>query len=315
MQTPSRSRGRYAPKRAPYGLRHWLHRAADGLVVPMPADPRQLLGRGTEYLALSLLTILFAAPILYMFVGSFKPSDEVLAGLAGFIPSDLSFRNYSAVFASLSSSATGYYWQFMAVSVAVASIVVAGGLVVNSMAGYALSRLEWSGRDMVFTLVILLSLVPFESVAVPLFYMFDSQRNTVYIQALPFVANAFSVYQFHTFFSGIPRAIEEAARIDGAGPWTILFRIIYPMSKPVFASVAILTFLTQWGQFLWPVLMVDDPALRPLPLEISVFQGQQPPDWGQIMAFGVLLVLPVLMVFLLFQRWFVQSVASTAVKG
>jgi multiple sugar transport system permease protein len=87
------------------------------------------------------------------------------------------------------------------------------------------------------------------------------------------------------------------------------------MSKPAFASVAILTFLTQWGSFLWPVLMVSDPSVRPLPLEMSVFQGQQPPDWGQILAFGVLLVLPVLIVFAFFQRWFVQGVANSAVKG
>ena len=87
------------------------------------------------------------------------------------------------------------------------------------------------------------------------------------------------------------------------------------MSKPAFASVAILTFLTQWGSYLWPVLMVSDPSVRPLPLEMGVFSVQQPVDWGQILAFGVLLVLPVLIVFAFFQRWFIQGVASSAVKG
>lgn len=195
----------------------------------------------------------------------------------------------------------------MGVSLLVAFVVVTGGLFINSMAAYGLSRLRWRGREAVFTLVLLLMLVPFESVAVPLFYLFNDQRNTLFIQALPFVANAFSVYQFHTFFRSIPPSIEEAARLDGAGPWRTFFAIIVPMSKPAFASVAILTFLTQWGSFLWPVLMVSDPSVRPLPLEMSVFQGQQPPDWGQILAFGVLLVLPVLIVFVFFQRWFVQG--------
>jgi multiple sugar transport system permease protein len=183
------------------------------------------------------------------------------------------------------------------------------------MAAYGLTRLRWRGQGAVFTLVLLLMLVPFEAVAVPLFYMFNEQRNTIYIQAVPFIANAFSVYQFATFFRAIPPSIEEAARIDGAGPWRTFFAIVVPMSRPVFASVAILTFLTQWGSFLWPVLMVSDPSVRPLPLEMSVFQGQQPVDWGQILAFGVLLVLPVLIVFAFFQRWFVQGVASSAVKG
>lgn len=271
--------------------------------------------RIVDYTVLSVLSLVFALPVLYLLIGSLKPSDQVLAGLSGFLPTDLSFHNYAAVLRSLSSDSTGYFWRFMAVSLMVACIVVAGGLVVNSMAAYALSRLRWRGRKLVLTLVLLLMLIPFESVAVPLFYLFDGQRNTVWIQAMPFIANAFSIYQFHTFFRAIPAGIEEAARIDGAGPWRILFRIVYPMSKPAFASVAILTFLTQWGSFLWPVLMVDDPAVRPLPLEMSVFQGQQPPDWGQILAFGVLLVLPVLIVFAFFQRWFIQGVASSAVKG
>jgi multiple sugar transport system permease protein len=273
------------------------------------------LRRTVDYAVLSVLSIIFALPVIYMFLGSFKPSDQVLNGLSGFAPTDLSLDNYAAVMDSLDSDSTGYFWRFMVVSLVVACVVVAGGLIVNSMAAYGLSRLRWRGRESVFTLVLLLMLVPFESVAVPLFYMFNGQRNTVFIQALPFIANAFSIYQFHTFFRSIPPSIEEAARIDGAGPWRTLFAIIIPMSKPAFASVAILTFLTQWGSFLWPVLMVSDPSVRPLPLEISVFQGQQPPDWGQILAFGVLLVLPVLVVFAFFQRWFVQGVASSAVKG
>jgi multiple sugar transport system permease protein len=157
-------------------------------------------------------------------------------------------------------------------------------------------------------------LIPFESVAVPLFHMFNGRRNTLRIQALPFIANAFAIYRFHTFFRRIPKSIEEAARLDGAGPWRTFFAITVPMSKSVFASVAMLTFLTQWGFFLWPVLMVSAPSVRPLPLEISVFQGQQPPDWGQILAFGVLLVLPVLMLFAFFQCWFVQGVAGSGVR-
>lgn len=239
----------------------------------------------------------------------------MLSGLTGFLPTHLSLDNYRAVLDAFDSDATGYLWRFMGVSLFLSTVVVLGGLVVNSMAAYGLTRLRWRGQGAVFTLVLLLMLVPFEAVAVPLFYLFNDQRNTLAIQAVPFLANAFSVYQFATFFRAIPPSIEEAARIDGAGPWRTFFAIVVPMSKPVFASVAILTFLTQWGSFLWPVLMVSDPAVRPLPLEMSVFQGQQPVDWGQVLAFGVLLVLPVLIVFAFFQRWFVQGVAASAVKG
>ncbi|MFJ3309025.1 carbohydrate ABC transporter permease [Streptomyces sp. NPDC086549] len=277
--------------------------------------PNRRLRRLADYTVLGVLAFVFVLPVLYLLLGSLKPSDEVLNGLTGFLPTHLSFDNYAHVLDALNSDSTGYFWRFMGISLLVAFVVVTGGLFVNSMAAYGLSRLKWRGREAVFTLVLLLMLVPFESVAVPLFYLFNDQRNTVFVQAVPFIANAFSVYQFHTFFRSIPPSIEEAARLDGAGPWRTFFAIIVPMSKQVFASVAILTFLTQWGSFLWPVLMVSDPSVRPLPLEMSVFQSQQPPDWGQILAFGVLLVLPVLVVFVFFQRWFVQGVAGSAVKG
>lgn len=271
--------------------------------------------RTLDYLVMTVITLVFAAPIIYMFIGSFKPSDKVLNGLAGFIPEDLSLQNYAGVFARFDDPSTGYFWRFFVVSLIVTVVAVAGGLVINSLAAYSFARLQWRGKNFVFAAVIALVILPFEAIAVPLFYMLNGQRNTVFVQFLPFIANAFAIYLFYTFFINLPKQVEEAARIDGAGPWKTFFYIVVPMSKPVFASVTILTFLAVWASFLWPVLMVSDPAARPLPLALSVFQGQPPYDWGQIMAFGVMMVLPVLIVFLIFQRWFVQSVASSGLKG
>lgn len=268
-----------------------------------------------DYVVLVIVAALFVAPIAYMVIGSFKPSAEVLDGMAGFIPKDLSLDNYRGVFARFSSPSTGYFANFYLTSTIVSVVIVAGGLVVNSLAGYALARLQWKGRNLVLGIVVLVVILPFEAIAVPLFYLLNDYRNTYYVQFIPFVANAFSIYLFYTFFIGIPRQIQEAARIDGAGPWKTFFLIIVPMSKPVFASVTILTFLAAWSSFLFPVMVIDQPQYRPLPLAISVFKAEPPTDWGQIFAFGVLLVLPVVIVFLLFQRWFVQSVASSGLKG
>jgi multiple sugar transport system permease protein len=273
------------------------------------------LRRALDYAVMLVITAFFVAPIVYMFIGSLKPTDRVLDGLGGFSPSHLSFDNYSGVMDRFNNDSTGHFWRFYLTSIIVSGVVVIGGLVINSMAAYALARLRWVGRDWVLLGVILLVILPFEAIAVPLFYLLNDYRNTLYVQFLPFVANAFSVYLFYTFFAGLPKQLDEAARVDGAGAWATYRRIVVPMSKPVFASVAILTFLSSWGSFLWPVLMVDKPSVRPLPLEISVFQGQPPFDWGQIFAFGVLMVIPVLLVFLLFQRWFVESVASSGLKG
>jgi multiple sugar transport system permease protein len=267
------------------------------------------------YLALTLLALVFVAPVAYLVVGSLKPSGDVIDGLAGFVPKDASLANYTGMLDRFSSPATGYFRDFYLTSLLVTAVVVLGGLLVNSMAAYALARLRWRGRDAALLTVVALTILPFEAIAVPLFYLLNDHRNTYYIQFLPFVASAFSIYLFYSFFVGLPRELEEAARIDGAGTWRTFFRIVVPMSKPVFATVTILTFLTTWGSFLWPVMMVDQPQRRPLPLAIAVFQGQPPYDWGQIFAFGVLMVLPVLVVFLLFQRWFVQSLASSGLKG
>ncbi|WP_164234093.1 carbohydrate ABC transporter permease [Microbacterium hydrocarbonoxydans] len=276
---------------------------------------RSITTRIVEYALLGFFALLFFAPIYYLIVGSLRPGDQVLTGVRGFFPTELSLENYIDVFRRFSNSTTGYLAQFIAVSVIVTAVVVVGGLLVNSLAGYALARMRWKGRSFVLLLVTVLTIIPFEAVALPLYYMLNASRNTIYVQALPFIASAFSIFLFYTFFLGIPHEIEEAARLDGAGPFRTFFTIVVPMSKPAFATVAILTFLAQWGSYLWPVLMVTDTSARPLPLELSVFQAAQPPEWGSVLAFGVIFILPVLIVFLIFQRWFVASIASSAVKG
>jgi multiple sugar transport system permease protein len=177
--------------------------------------------------------------------------------------------------------------------------------------------MQWPGRDRILLVVIALMIIPLEAIAVPLFYEVTllGWRNTYLVQIVPFIANAFSIYLFYTFFLGLPRELEEAAKIDGAGAWRIFFTIIVPNAKAVFAAVAILTFLIQWGSFLWPLMVTNNEDVRPLPLGIASFYSLPPLQWGDIFAFGVMMVAPVLLVFLVFQRWFVKGVATTGVKG
>lgn len=272
--------------------------------------------RALKYALTTAVTLVFFAPIYYLLVGSLKPNDEVLDGFGGFIPKNLSFDNYVHVVSIFDSESTGYFWNFFVSSAIVSVVIVLGGLVVNSMAAYALARLRWRGRNLILGIIILLVILPFEAIAVPLFYLMLDFRNSYFIQYIPFVASAFSIFLFYTFFIGLPSEIQEAARLDGAGPFKVFFSVIVPMSKPVFASVTILTFLAAWNSFLWPVMAIGGDAVdvRPLPLEIVVFFGKVK-NWGEIFAFGVMLVAPVMAVFLSFQRFFIQSVASSAVKG
>ncbi|MGD8933845.1 MAG: carbohydrate ABC transporter permease, partial [Gammaproteobacteria bacterium] len=245
---------------------------------------------------------------------SFKPDDQVLleaGNLRGYFPANISLQNYQDVFHRVP------FLRYLFNSLLITSLIVITGLLVNSLAGYALARLRWPGRDWLLLAIIALMIIPLEAIAVPLFYEVTllGWRDTYLVQIVPFIANAFSIYLFYTFFLGLPGELEEAARIDGAGPWRIFFYIVAPNARPVFATVAILTFLTQWGSFLWPLMVTHSEDVRPLPLGIAAFYTLPPLQWGDIFSFGVMMVSPVLLVFMVFQRWFVQGVATTGVKG
>lgn len=267
-----------------------------------------------SYLSLLLFALLFIAPIIFMLAGSLKPEARVLmeaGGWRAFWPEEVSLTNYRDVFERVA------FTRYLLNSLFITAMIVGPGLLLNALAGYAFARLQWRGRDLLFSLVLAVMIIPLEAIAVPLFYMVSlaGWRDTYLVQILPFIANAFSIFLFYTYFIGLPRELEEAAQIDGAGVLRTFFSIILPNAKPVFASVAILTFLTQWGAFLWPLMVTSGETVRPLPLAISTFHSLPPLQWGDIFAFGVMMVSPVLVVFLLFQRWFVRGVAATGIKG
>ncbi|MGD9000115.1 MAG: carbohydrate ABC transporter permease [Granulosicoccaceae bacterium] len=275
---------------------------------------RRVMAVGLSYAALGVLAVLFVSPILLMVVGSLKPEARVLVEAGShlaFVPGEWDLRNYRDVFERVN------FGRYLFNSLFITGMVVLLGLVVNSMAGYAFARLAWRGRRLLFALLLAVLILPLEAIAVPLFYQVTlfGWRDTYLVQIAPFVANAFSVYLFYTFFLGLPRELEEAARIDGAGVWRTFVTIIVPNCKPVFATVAILTFLIQWAVFLWPLMVTSGDAVRPLPLAIATFYTLPPLQWGDIFAFGVMMVLPILLVFLFFQRWFIRGVVASGIKG
>lgn len=139
--------------------------------------------------------------------------------------------------------------------------------------------------------------------------------NSYHVQIVPFLADAFSIFLFYQFFIGIPKDLEEAALVDGASRFRMYWQIIIPISLPVFSTVAILQFIFKWGMLLWPLMVTRGPEFMPLPLAMNTLYGQAPFLWGDRFAFAALMTLPTLAFFLLFQRWFVQSVASSGVKG
>jgi multiple sugar transport system permease protein len=267
-----------------------------------------------KYVLLTGAAFLILSPLLFMIIGSLKPDEAVLseAGtIKAFVPDSVSLQNYRDVIRRVP------FGRYLFNSIWINGLIVLLGLMVNSTAGYALARLGWSARKRVLAMVIALMVIPFEAIAVPLFFQLSALglRDTYLVQIAPFIANPLSIYLFYSFFLGLPKELEEAARVDGAGVWRTFFSIIVPNAKPVFAAVAIVTFLFSWGSYMWPLLMTSSEAVRPLPLGMATFFSLPPRAWGDILAFGVMLVLPVIAVFALFQRHFVRGIASTGIKG
>jgi multiple sugar transport system permease protein len=225
--------------------------------------------------------------------------------------SGIGIQNYRDVFVQMP------FRRFVFNSVLIVGTIVIVGLTINSMIAYALARLRFKGRGILLSVMIALIIIPLEAVVVPLLLIVNrlGWLDSYHVQIIPFMADPFSIFLFYQFFIGLPKDIEEAALVDGASLFEIYWRIILPLSRPVFATVAILQFLLHWNAFLWPLMVTRGETYRPLMVAIQQFFSQPPVIWGNIMAFAAMITIPVLIVFLLFQKWFVQSVATTGVKG
>jgi multiple sugar transport system permease protein len=274
----------------------------------------------------AVLVLFFLMPLVFLFVSAFKGNElqllKDMGSLAAFVPQgELSWQNFRDVFARTSFGLALFN------SLLTVSITVALGVLVNSMLAYALARFKFRGRQTLLAVVIALIIIPFEAIAVPLLLLVNElpwfgseglQRgwlDSYQVQVLPFIAHAFSVYLFYQFFVSLPKDLEEAALMDGAGRWRIYWSIVLPLCKPVIATVAVLQFLARWGDLLWPVMAVRGEEFATLPLAMQTFFGQFPRQWGDVMAFAVMATVPTLLLFIVFQRWFVKSAISSGIKG
>ena len=270
-----------------------------------------------------LLALFFLFPTVFMVVSSLKADENQLlqdvGSVKAFIPSgDLSLQNYGDTVQRLP------FGLYLFNSAVVVTCIVVPGLVVNSLIAYALARIPFPGRKLLLVVIVALIIIPFESVAVPLLLLVNQMPwfggsttwiDSYQVQILPFIADAFSIFLFYQFFMDIPKDIEEAARVDGASRLRMYWQLIVPLSRPVFVTVGIWQGLTHLDDFLWPLLVTRGDTYRPLMVGMQVFFGQAPLRWGDIMAFASLITIPVLLVFLLFQKWFLRSAASTGIQG
>ncbi|KUF10841.1 carbohydrate ABC transporter permease [Pseudoponticoccus marisrubri] len=279
----------------------------------------------SRYAVLILVAIIFVFPLLFMVMSSLKPSAQLLLdtkSLRAFLPvGDLSFQNYTDAFARAPIGV------FVFNSVLVTGITVLLCLFVCSLAAFAFVFIDWGGKAVIFSVLLATLIIPYETIFIPLLLMVSQLPwigadgfelgwlNTYRVQIAPFIADALSIFLFVQFFKDLPKELIEASRVEGASWWSIYRRVVMPLSGPVIATAAILKFLFMYNQYLWPLMVVQEEAIRPVMVGLGYFTDQLNVPWGEVMAYLTIITVPVLGFYLSLQRVFISSVASTGVKG
>ncbi len=267
------------------------------------------------YLLYALVALIFIAPLWFLFLSAMKEETQVVSDMAtmkAFVPyGTMTFDNYKAVFEKLD------FLHYFRNTLLNALLQVAFGMVINGMMGYALGMLKFRGSKLLVSLMIALTIIPTEAVVINRFMVTKDlgMLNTLWALSVPNMATPMYVYLFYQHFRGMPKELLEAAVIDGESYTGIFFKIMTPLSKPIYSTVAIMTLIRAWGDLLWPTLVTRDNTWRTLTQALRGLDDSVYTFWGQIFAFSAMMTLPLLVVFILFQKQFVQSVAMSGIKG
>jgi len=273
--------------------------------------PRSGGGAWWIYLLLFLGILILVGPFVWMVLGSFKTTGELRQVPPTWFPEAPTLANYEDLFSRLNF--LGYFFN----STVVALAVTVGNIVFCSMLGYALAKLEFPGKRILFVVVLGTLMVPSVVTFMPLFVLTANLGlvNTHAGLILPFLVGAFGVFLMRQFIAGLPDELLDAARVDGAGEHYIFWRIILPLCGPALATLGILTFLGSWNSFLWPLVVATSDTMYTLPVAIALFAtGQQETNIALLMAGSVVVIVPVLIVFIALQRYFTQGIAMTGIK-
>lgn len=262
------------------------------------------------HLVLFPFALLMIVPLVWMLVTSIETLEET-QHFPPIVPSGIRWQNYTEV---LQRAPFGR-WFLNTLIVTV--VVVIGNLLFCSLAGYAFARLRFFGRDVVFVLVLATLMIPFQVIMIPTFLIVRKLGliDTLGALIVPNLAGAFGIFLLRQFFRTLPIELEEAARIDGASRLGVLFKIVLPLSGPALATLAVITFLWTWNDFLWPLVTIYSPNNMTLQLGLTTFQGAHQTNTHLLMAANVMSMLPVLLLFFFAQRFFIRGIATTGLKG
>ncbi len=278
---------------------------------------RQQSARGVSttfrYVALVAGALVMVTPFVYMVSTSFKAQAYVLTFPPQFIPNPATTDNYVQ---ALTTQNFGLYFLN---SIIVSVIATAASVLVSSMMAYAFARFRFPGRELIFRILLLGLIVPAMMLIIPQFILakhldlLDSLLGLIVFYTAGTLA--LNTFLLRGFFESIPWELDQAMQVDGAGAWTRYWRLALPLAKPALATATIFTFLSCWDEFAWALTIINTPEHLTLPVAIQLFQGQNATQWGLVFAASLIAVIPVIIVFLVFQRYFVQGLTAGAVKG
>jgi multiple sugar transport system permease protein len=290
-----------------------LGRPADVRVSTQPRRParrRRWLPFSPWHLLLMPLALIFVLPLVQMVLTSFMRAADINRFPPRLIPTTLSFAGYQGLFQD------SQILRWLLNTVIVSSISIVGHLVLCSLAGYGFARLKFPGRTLGFFAMVATVMVPIQLLMIPTFLMFSRLGlvDTLAAAFVPWLASAFGIFLMRQFFLSLPRELEEAATLDGCGAFGTFVRIVLPLAKPALATLAVFTLLGSWNDLVWPLIAISDERFYTLQIGLTTFQGTRRTEFELLMAGNVVATLPLILGFVLAQRWFVASMTFTGLK-
>ncbi len=276
-----------------------------------PLGPRILAGLA-KHAVLIGLSLIFLIPLIWMATGAFKTAADLNASPIVWIPDQITFDNFTQA-ASLFPLAR-YFFNTLVISL----LSVLGAVISSAMVGYGLARIDWPGRNVLFVTILATMMIPFYVTMFPAFEIFRTfgLTNTWVPLILPhWLGVPVYIFLLRQFLRSLPKELSESARIDGANEWQIFVRVILPLIKPALVAVGLFQFLASWNDFLGPLIYLTDPNLYTISLGLNFFKGEYATEFGPLMAVSTLAVLPVIILFFVAQRTFIQGITLTGVKG
>ncbi|MDC7288012.1 carbohydrate ABC transporter permease [Blautia schinkii] len=272
---------------------------------------KRKISQGLLLVIAVILAIMIAFPVYMLVISSFKEAKDVFNMNLFPSVSSLTLDNYKTVF--MEENFGGYIFN----SFFVATIVTVVALFFHAMSGYALARLNFTGRKAIFTWIISTLMIPFSVIMIPLFIIIKQMGliNNLWGIIIPMIPNAYGIFLFHQFFLGIPKELEESAKIDGASYFGVFVKIVLPLSKPIAVTLAVAFFLANWNNYLWPLIVAQDRKLWLVQIAIANFKSSQSVEWNLVLAASCVSALPIIILFFIFQKHITEGVKTAGIKG